>query len=105
MTDVKDRGTFLDIAEFSGIKEVNKIFQMLFERYILKEYNDREENLFIARKVKKYGNYIAKISYIGLNFAHYGLEEKMKYVTLFLVLFMMFMPGIYSSNAGGCVHD
>lgn len=26
---------------------------MLFERYILKEYNDREENLFIARKVKK----------------------------------------------------
>lgn len=53
MTDVKDRGTFPDIAEFSGIKEVNKIFQMLFERYILKEYNDREENLFIARKVKK----------------------------------------------------
>ena len=49
---------------------------MLFEGYILKEYNEREENLFIARKVKKHGNYIAKISYIGLNFAHYGLEEK-----------------------------
>lgn len=25
---------------------------MLFEGYILKEYNEREENLFIARKVK-----------------------------------------------------
>ena len=27
------------------------------------------------------------------------MNKMMKYVTLFLVLFMMFMPGIYSSNA------
>lgn len=60
MTDVKDRCAIPDIAEFLGIKEVNKIFQILFEVYILKEYNEREENL---------------------------------------------LPGIYSSNAGGCVHD
>ena len=33
---------------------------MLFERYILKEYNDREENLFIARKVKNTGTILLK---------------------------------------------
>lgn len=60
MTDVKDRGALPDIAEFLGIKEVNKIFQMLFEGYILKEYNEREENLFIARKVKNTGTILLK---------------------------------------------
>lgn len=60
MTDVKDRGALPDIAEFLGIKEVNKIFQILFEVYILKEYNEREENLFIARKVKNTGTILLK---------------------------------------------
>lgn len=60
MTDVKDRGALPDIAEFLGIKEVNKIFQILFEVCILKEYNKREENLFIARKVKNTGTILLK---------------------------------------------
>ena len=53
-------GTLPDIAEFLGIKEVNKIFQILFEVCILKEYNEREENLFIARKVKNTGTILLK---------------------------------------------
>ena len=60
MTDVKDRCAIPDIAEFLGIKEVNKIFQILFEVYILKEYNEGEENLFIARKVKNTGTILLK---------------------------------------------